>query len=463
MKTFYQLLGVALLVTTTNNFVWFALTFWAFLTTKSVISTSVIAGVFLVLTAISGFWFGSIVDHHKKKHAMLGSSAVTFSLFLIGLGIFQAAPPSAFVSVSSPILWIFVVILLSGTLVGTIYNIAIPTLVALIVPEDRRDRANGMFGTTIGIAFGITSVASGISLAFGGMAFVLLTAVVATVLAIVALAMIRIPERGIIHTGGSVPQTVAVPEGGRPALNQMEHAPQLASGVAGKGIDIRGTIRSVKAVPGLFALIFFTTFNNFLGGVFFALMDAYGLSLVSVEFWGTLWGVLSLSFILGGLYISKGGLGANPLRLLFRNNIITWTVCIFFTIQPSITLLAIGIFVWMFFIPFTEAIEQTIFQKVVPPERLGRVFGFAHSIEQAASPITAFLTGPVAQFVFIPFMTTGAGVELIGTWFGTGIGRGIALVFMTAGAIGLAVTLIAMRSRAYLLLAERFQGRPSAS
>src|SRR5688572_28239691 len=44
VPTFYRLLGIALLVATTNNFVWFALTFWAFLTTGSVISTSVMAG-----------------------------------------------------------------------------------------------------------------------------------------------------------------------------------------------------------------------------------------------------------------------------------------------------------------------------------------------------------------------------------------------------------------------------------
>jgi DHA3 family multidrug efflux protein-like MFS transporter len=185
-------------------------------------------------------------------------------------------------------------------------------------------------------------------------------------------------------------------------------------------------------------------------------MDAYGLSLVSVEVWGTLWGVLSLSFIMGGLYIARRGLGASPLRTLFRNNIITWTVCIFFTIQPSIMLLAVGTFIWMFFVPFTEAIEQTIFQKVVPPERLGRVFGFAHSIEQAASPVTAFVIGPIAQWIFIPFMTNGPGVDLIGDWFGVGTGRGIALLFTTAGLVGLAVTLVAMRSRAYRLLAERY-------
>jgi DHA3 family multidrug efflux protein-like MFS transporter len=111
---------------------------------------------------------------------------------------------------------------------------------------------------------------------------------------------------------------------------------------------------------------------------------------------------------------------------------------------------------WTFVSPFIEATEQTIFQKVVPKKRLGRVFGFAHSVEQAASPVTAFLIGPITQLVFIPFMTTGAGAELIGSWFGVGPGRGIALVFILAGILGLIVTLVAMRSRQYKLLAEHY-------
>ncbi len=429
MTTFYRLLGVTLLVVTTNNFVWFALVFWAYLTTHSVISTSTLGGLFLVMTMVSGLWFGSLVDHHRKKSVMLGSSVATLLLFGLGLAVLQWTPASAFASVASPRLWIFSAVLLAGTIAGSIYNIAIPTLVAFIVPADHRARANGMFGTVIGVAFGITSVASGITLAFGGMRLVLLIALAATVLAIVLLSLIRVHE-----------DTVAPTE---------EHAK--------KEIDLRGTIRIVRNIPGLFPLIFFTTFNNFLGGVFFALMDAYGLSMVSVQVWGVLWGILSLGMILGGLTISRRGLGASPLRALFRVNTVVWTVCIFFTIQPSIVLLAIGVFIWLFFFPFIEAIEQTIFQKVVPQERLGRVFGFAHSIEQSASPITAFLIGPVAQLVFIPFMTTGRGVELIGDWFGTGTGRGIALVFTTAGMVGLLVTTLARRSKAYRLLAQRYE------
>jgi DHA3 family multidrug efflux protein-like MFS transporter len=114
-------------------------------------------------------------------------------------------------------------------------------------------------------------------------------------------------------------------------------------------------------------------------------------------------------------------------------------------------------FVYMTLMPFAEAAEQTIIQKVVPPERQGRVFGFAQSVEQAASPLTAFLIGPIAQFIFIPFMTTGAGVELIGDWFGTGQGRGIALVFILTGILGLIVTLLSMKLNAYKLLAARYK------
>jgi DHA3 family multidrug efflux protein-like MFS transporter len=134
-----------------------------------------------------------------------------------------------------------------------------------------------------------------------------------------------------------------------------------------------------------------------------------------------------------------------------------WSICCVFTLQASIVLLGIGMFVWLCLIPAVEAAEQTILQKVVPPERQGRVFGFAQSVEQAASPITAFLIGPIAQLIFIPFMTTGAGVETIGSWFGTGIDRGLALLFTVAGLIGLAVTLLAMRSRSYRSLSQIYE------
>lgn len=188
-----------------------------------------------------------------------------------------------------------------------------------------------------------------------------------------------------------------------------------------------------------------------------SLMDAYGLSLVSVQVWGILWGFLSLGFIVGGLWVARNGLGKSPLRTLFLTNIVMWVIAIFFTIQASIILLSAGLFGYLCLIPVVEAAEQTILQTVIPLERQGRVFGFAQSIEQAASPLTAFMIGPIAQFVFIPFMTTGAGVDLLGSWFGTGSDRGIALLFTLTGLIGLTVTLMAIRSHSYRKLSVNYQ------
>lgn len=427
MKTFYQLLGNTIIANVTNMTVWFALIFYVYLETRSVVATSVVSGIYLVAVAFSGFWFGSLVDRHKKKHMMLLSGFVSLVIYAIGFAVYLVAPSETFKDPTSVILWTFVPLLLAGVIAGNIRSIALPTLITILIPEDGRDKANGLAGTATGIAFLIVSAISGFLVGHSGMYWVLILAMVMMLLSIVHLFTLSIPEKEIVHTGGKSAQ-----------------------------VDLRGTLVIISAIPGLIALIFFTTFNNFLGGVFMGLMDAYGLSLVSVQVWGVLWAALSCAFIVGGLFIAKWGLGPNPLRALFAANICIWTICSIFTIQPSIMLLTTGMFIYLCVVPFIEAAEHTIIQKVVPQERQGRVFGVAQSIEMAASPLTTFSIGPIAQFIFIPFMTTGAGVELIGDWFGTGADRGIALVFTLTGIIGLFVTVFAMNTKYYRLLSDRY-------
>jgi len=434
MSPFHQILGNNLVANITNFTVWFALTFWIFIETQSVFATGMVAGIYLVFTAAFGFWFGSIVDHNPKRLAMLGSSAVSLGFYALSLIMVLLEPAGAFTDPYGAYLWGFVLLVMLGVIAGNIRSIALPTLVTILIAEDRRDKANGLVGMVTGIGFLTTSVISGFLVAFGGMLAVLVLALAFSALAFAHLSFVRIDEGRSEPSGADAPQ-------------------------AGK-VDIAGTIRVIAAVPGLFALIFFATFNNFLGGVFMALLDAYGLSLVSVEVWGLMFGVLSTAFILSGIVISRTGLGRNPVKTLLMVNVITWTVCCLFTLQSSIWLLAAGCFIWMLLGPYAEAAEHTTLQKVVPLERQGRVFGFAQSVEQAASPLTAFLIGPLTQFVVIPFMTDGAGADLIGSWFGTGPSRGIALVFTLAGLVGLTVTILAFNSRYYRQLSAAYADGP---
>lgn len=433
-RTFYHLLTNTLFSSVINFTVWFAITFYAYIQTQSVFVTGMIAGIYLVATMLTGIWFGSLVDHHKKRTMMIASNIVSIAFYTTALAVYLFTPHELFQDPFHPLLWLLVVLLLFGVIASNIRTIVLPTLVTILVPASRRDKANGLVGTVSGVSFLVTSVISGLLVAAGGMLYVLLIALAILIASIIHLLFIEIPEHGIAHLEG-------------------EAAP--------KKVDLKGTFAVVVAIPGLMALILFSTFNNFLGGVFMALMDAYGLSMMSVEAWGLLWGALSTGFIIGGLIVAKKGLGKNPIRSLLLVNIIMWIICILFPLHGSIIPLALGMLGYMILVPYVEASEQTVLQRVVPYERQGRVFGFAQSVEQAASPLTAFFIGPLTQFIFIPFMTTGLGAQAIGNWFGTGPARGIAIVFIMTGIIGLIATILAFRTKYYRLLSTVYLSAPA--
>ncbi len=432
MKAFYAVLANTVAASMANTYVWFAVTFWVYLQTQSVIATSVMAGVYTITVAGSGFFLGSLVDRYPKRPVMLVSSLASLGLFVLAWVVYVVNPATAFNDPGHPALWLFIVLTLMGALAGNVRGIVLSTLVTVWVAEPDRDRANGLVGSANGAAFLVASIFSGLAIGYIGVSWMLILAIALTVAVIAHLLTIRIDVN-------------------QPLPAATEGTTQTSM------VDLSGTIRIVRLVPGLFGLIFFHTFNNFLGGVFMSLMDAYGLQLVSVQVWGVLWGFLSLGFIVGGMIVARRGLGVNPLRTLFLGNIVMWVICSVFTLLRSIELLTVGMFIWLCLIPAVEAAEQTILQKVVPADRQGRVFGFAQSVEQAATPITAFLIGPIAQWFFIPFMTTGVGVDLIGSWFGTGTDRGLALLFTLSGVIGLIVTVLAMRTYAYRSLSAAYR------
>ena len=431
LRTFHLLVANTLIAVTANNFLWFALVFWVYLETRSVVATSVIGGVYMLLFAASGIFFGTFVDAHKRKTSMMLSSVGSLAFFLLATLVYFVAPEGSIPSLSQAWTWVFVVLVLAGAIAGNLRSIALSTTVTLLVPAERHDRANGLVGTANGVAFALTSVFSGLAIGLLGMGTSLVIAVIVAGLVTAHLLTIRIDHDTAGQEGADADGSTTV--------------------------DFKGAMRAVRFVPGLLALLLFSTFNNFLAGVFMALMDPYGLELVSVEVWGIVLSITSFGFIVGGVLVASRGLGSNPVRSLLLVNVALWTITILFPIRSSIIPLAIGFFIFMTLMPVAEASEQTIIQKVVPFQEQGRVFGLAQTLETAASPLTTFLIGPIAQAWVIPYMTDGAGADTIGSWFGTGPERGMALIFIVAGFIGLVVTIIALNSRPYRNLSHRYE------
>jgi DHA3 family multidrug efflux protein-like MFS transporter len=421
---FRQLLVNTLVSGVTSTFVWFALTFWVFLETRSVVATGVIGGAYSISAAFLGPFFGTYVDRHRKHTALVLSTTVTLVCFALATAVFVSVDANDVLHLGGPWFWALVGLTLVGATSGMMRNIALSTCVTLLVPADRRDRANGMVGTVTGVSFAITSVFSGLVIGNFGMGWAYYVSLSLTALALAHLHTISIAEPAPTPPANEVGERI-------------------------KRVDVRGAIEAIHEVPGLFMLIALAAFNNLLGGVFMALMDAYGLSLVSVETWGFLWGFISMAFIVGGIVVARYGLGSNPLRVVLIGNLVNWTVCSLFALRSSIVMLTIGMVVWLGLIPVIEAAEQTVLQRSIPFERQGRVFGFAQLVENAAAPLTAFLMAPLAETVFIPWMTDGRGADWIGDWFGTGAERGLALMFTLAGIVGVVVTVVARLSRSY--------------
>src|SRR6186997_2181403 len=73
-RTFGAILVNTAVANVTTSFLWFALTFWVYLETRSVLATGVIGGAYMLLVAVFGMLFGTLVDRHRKHRVMVLSA-----------------------------------------------------------------------------------------------------------------------------------------------------------------------------------------------------------------------------------------------------------------------------------------------------------------------------------------------------------------------------------------------------
>ncbi len=429
-RIFLHVLINTAIANVTTSYLWFALTFWVYLRTESVLATGIIGGAYMLLLAIFGMVFGTIVDRHRKQRVMIVSALLTAVAFSIGTALYFALPEDDLLNLGGPWFWIFALVLLAGAVVEHLRNIALSTTVTLLMPTERHANANGLVGTVQGLAFVVTSVFSGLSVGLLGMGPTLIIALVFTVLPFLHLLMLKVPEA-------------------RPERGERE-----------KIVDVRGAVAAISAVPGLFALILFSTFNNLVGGLYMALMDPYGLMLFPVEIWGIVLGVTATGFLIGGAVVATKGLGKNPIRTLLLAVAVMGLLGAVFTLRDWWWLYAVGIWLYMMLVPVIESAEQTVIQRVVPYEKQGRVFGAAMALEVSAAPITSFLIAPIAEFWVIPYMDSPEGQQAWGWLLGDGVGRGIALILVIGGLVMVAIALSAFLTRSYRILSEEYSEAP---
>ena len=304
MPTFVQLLANVLLVSVINFTVWFAITFFVYLETRSVFATGMIAGIFLVATMLTGIWFGSLVDHHSKKAVMQGSALASLVLYAAAFGLYLVTPREEFTDPASVRLWVFVVLLMTGMIAGNLRTIALPTVVTALVPEHQRDRANGLVGTTSGVSFLVTSVISGLLVGASGMFGVLVLAIAVIGLALVHLPFVRLPADGRLGSRRRRPQ-------GRPGGHRQGRPRHTGHAGAHRLLDDQQLPR--RRVHGAHGRLW--------------PVDGVGAGV------GSDLGRAEPVLIVAGLLITRTGLSSNPVRLILFINLALWTTTVVFPLR----------------------------------------------------------------------------------------------------------------------------------
>ena len=287
MTVFRRLLVNTLVTGVTSSFLWFALTFWVYLETRSVVATGVIGGAFShLLRASSAPSSAPSSTATASTRRWCWPTTISAACFALATVVFVAVDADDLLRLRSP--WFWLLVGAHAARLGRRPD-------ARHRPVDLRDAARARGPAGPGQRHG------------------------------------RHGHRRLVrhHLGVQRPRH-------RPArhglglLRSLSRSPSARSSTCGRStstspspsptgratptghVDVRGALEAIRAVPGLMMLILLAAFNNLLGGVFMALMDAYGLSLVSVETWGLLWGFISLAFIAGGLFVARRGLGPQP-------------------------------------------------------------------------------------------------------------------------------------------------------
>ena len=146
MRAFNHVLGNTAAATLATTFLWFGITFWAYLETRSVLATSFLGGAYMLGMAIFGVPFGGLVDRFRKHVIMVWSAVGTAMVFVLA-GVFYVLTPAATPAAPGrPSVWPFPRLVPVGALLAMIRGLALSTCVTILVDSDRRANANGMVG-----------------------------------------------------------------------------------------------------------------------------------------------------------------------------------------------------------------------------------------------------------------------------------------------------------------------------
>ncbi len=411
LQVFYFILAgqsLSLLGTSLTNF---GLGVWAFQTGESVTNFTLIAIVSTLPGILFGPIIGSLVDRTNRKKllflAQLGSALVTLALaVLYWSGLLQV--------------WHIIALVPFASICGMMLFTGFTSTVVLMVPSERLSKANGAVSLVFGVVQLSGPLLAGIAMDQIGIEGIFVIDIVSFLIGLFTLAIAVIPNPTRIETAEK-------------------------TGLIAEAVEAFHYLRSK---PGV------------LGGLYLFTVIWFNVSAVQVLMLPLILSFSSTTEL--GMVQSMGGLGAlaggitmmtwqGPKRKMFGilgAALFVAMVLIILPIAQEIVWIAGCSFLIMAAAPIASVSSQTLWQNKVAVQYHGRAFSLRNTIMRAAQPAAFLSAGLLADHIFEPAMAGNTWLSnIMGPLFGTGEGRGVALMISLFGVLSFLMVLFAVSQR----------------
>ena len=198
--------------------------------------------------------------------------------------------------------------------------------------------------------------------------------------------------------------------------------------------------RYILARRGLLDLLIFQTILNFIWGMVGALVVPLVLSFTTSDQLGAVITVAGIGMLTGSMLMTAWGGPKRRINGVIFFEFFSGLCFMLMGFRPVFWLVALGAFGAHITIAVVFGSNQALWQTKVEAANQGRVFAAQQMFASAASPLAYLLAGPLAEKIFEPWMAAGGALSAqLSPLLGSGVGRGIGLMFVLMGLVKISV------------------------
>jgi DHA3 family macrolide efflux protein-like MFS transporter len=372
---------------------------YVFLQTDSAAWLGVLSALAAVPFALAGP-FMPLVDRISRRRMMI-----------IGDCVAAAGPATALaLSFAGALeMWHLAVAVFIGGVGSAFQNPAAQAAVPLLVDRASVDRANGLSQLGPALAMVAGPLVATPLVAWWGIRAVLIVDLVTFAFAVVTVGAVRFHgDLGDDHARTSVTP-------------------------AGRGWkEATGWLRG-EGRP-LLALMCAGAVTNFCLSLFNVSLLALATELGGAAKAGIVIAAVGGAAIAGSLIAARRGIPDDRVMVFSGGLGLTAVGCVVAAARPSFAIVMLGAILAVVAIPMVNATSATMFHERVPREIQGRVFGVRGAIGRSLDPVGALVAGFAISRIAEPAMREGGVLApSLGSFVGSGPGRGPAVVLLVAG------------------------------